>query len=134
MNADAPTMQNKRRGRRSAGWWGAVVLVIGLFAPISWAGDVVKINSLLTDPESYKMKIVRVEGMVIGHRMNHFIGNVTKLEKCIQQFMVRDDTGTINANYATICSMGGIILQNGDHVTIEAHFSGILDVRSVMKN
>ena len=32
------------------------------------------------------------------------------------------------------CPNDSVILQNGDHVTLEAHFSGILDVRSVTKN
>jgi len=71
---------------------------------------------------------------VSGYRMNHFIGNRTKLEKCIQEFSVEDETGTINASYATICQMGTVMLKDGDRVMIDAHFSGILDVRSVVKN
>ena len=80
------------------------------------------------------MKVVQVEGRVKNYRMNHFIGHKTKLEKCIQIFSIEDDTGTIDASYATICQMGTIMLKDGDQVTIEGHFLGTLDVRSVSKN
>ena len=128
--------QTTRRGKvgRLIGWRGLLVLAVSVFATISWASDLVNIGSLLANPESYQMKIVRVDGMVSGHQMNHFIGNVTKLEKCIQHFTVTDDTGTMDAVYATICPSEAIILRDGDRVTIEAHFSGLLDVRSVTKN
>ena len=111
-----------------------MVLAVGLFATVTWAADLVKINSLVTYPAAYQMKIVRVAGTVSHYHMNHFIGNASKLEKCIQEFSVEDDTGIIDASYATICQMGMVLLKVGDLVTIDAHFSGILDVRSVTKN
>jgi hypothetical protein len=111
-----------------------MALAITLLATVSWASDLVNISSLLANPESYKMKLIRVDGVVSNHRMNHFIGNVTKLEKCIQHFTVKDDSGVIDAVYATICPSEAVILNNGDRVTIEAHFSGLLDVRSVKRN
>jgi hypothetical protein len=80
------------------------------------------------------MKVVQVEGMVRNYRMNHFIGERSKLEKCIQAFSVEDETGTVDASYATICNMGTVLLNEGDHVTIEGHFLGSLDVRAVRKN
>src|SRR5688572_25403447 len=108
---------------------GLTVLALGLFASVAWSAEPVKINSLFTYPEAYKMKVVQVEGTVHNYRMNHFIGERTKLEKCIQAFSIQDETGIIDASYATLCNMGTIMLNEGDHVTIEGHFLGTLDVR-----
>jgi len=138
MDGSTQTTRTGKAGR-VIGWQGLLVLAVSLFATVSWAGDLLKIGSLLAYPESYNAKIVQVEGSVTGYRMDHFIGNMTKLEKCIQYFMVKDDTGTINATYATICPVGAVILRNGDRVTIEAYVSRTpgaagLQVRSVKKN
>jgi hypothetical protein len=113
---------------------GMSLVAVSVCASLAWATDLLKISSLLADPRGYNMRLVRVEGMVLDHQIQHFIGNFTKLEKCIQRFMVTDDTASIQAVYATLCPNDLVILQNGDHVTLEAHFSGILDVRSVTKN
>lgn len=129
-----PELPLLARRVRLIGWLGLAGFAVSLFAGLSLAGDLVKISSLLADPRGYNMKLVNVEGVVVAHRMNHFIGSVSKLEKCIQNFIVKDDTGTIDAVYATLCQKGGVILENGDHVTIETHFSGLLEVRSVTKN
>ncbi len=116
------------------GWAGLLIFLCSVGTSIAWAADPVKVNSLLVYPQSYNMKLVRVEGTVSGYRMRQFIGARSKLEKCIQEFSIADDSGTINATYATLCDMGTVMLRNGDRVTIDAHFSGILDVRSVTKN
>ncbi len=113
---------------------GLLILSAGLLATGTWAAEPVKISSLLTYPEAHKMKVVQVEGTVSRYRLNHFIGNRTKLEKCIQDFSLADDTGTIAATYATICQMGTVMLKDGDRVTVEAHFLGNLNVRSVTKH
>lgn len=120
--------------RTMTGWAGLLMLTLGLLAPVTWAAEPVKIQSLLTYPEAYKMKVVQVEGTVRNYRMNHFIGHNTKLEKCIQVFSVEDETGTVDASYAALCQMGPVMLKDGDQVTIEGHFLGTLDVRSVRKN
>lgn len=139
MDSDAQATRRMKVGRL-IGWRGLMVLSVSLFATISWASDLLKIGSLLANPESYKMRIVQVEGIVSGYRMNHFIGSVTKLEKCTQYFIVEDDTGAMSAVYATICPTGVVILRDGDRVTIEGQFErapgaeGILDVRSVTKD
>jgi len=112
---------------------GLFILTLVLFAPAAWAAEPVKIHSLFTYPEAYKMKVVQVEGTVRNYRMHHFIGERTKLEKCIQVFSVEDETGLIDASYATICHMGTVMLKDGDQVAIEGHFLGTLDVRSVKK-
>jgi|GEM_PF-2227733 len=121
-------------GRTLTGLPGLMLLAIGLLAPIVLAAEPVKINSLQTYPEAYKMKVVQVEGIVSGYQMSHFIGHNSKLEKCIQNFMVDDGTGTIQASYAALCQMGPVLLKDGDQVTIEGHYLGTLDVRTVRKN
>ncbi len=116
--------------RRSGG---LMVLTLGLLASTTWAAEPVKINSLLTYPDMYKMKVVQVEGTVQNYHMQHFIGERSKLEKCIQIFSVEDETGTVDASYAALCQMGPVMLRDGDQVTIEGHFLGTLDVRLVTK-
>jgi hypothetical protein len=112
---------------------GLLITVMSLLASTAWAAEPVKISSLETYPEAYKMKVVQVEGTVNDYRLHHFIGNNTKLEKCIQDFMVDDGTGTIRASYAALCQMGPVMLRDGDEVTIEGHYLGTLDVRVVRK-
>ncbi len=121
-------------GRTLTGLPGSMVLTVSLFVSIAWGAEPVKINSLQTYPEAYKMKVVQVEGIVSGYQMSHFIGHNSKLEKCVQNFMVDDGTGTIQASYATLCQMGPVMLKDGDQVIIEGHYLGMLDVRSVRKN
>jgi hypothetical protein len=132
-NTHSDTIRRWALGRLISGL-GMSLVAVSVCASLAWATDVLKISSLLADPIGYNMKIVRVEGVVLGHQMQHFIGNVTKLEKCIQRFIVKDDTASIQAVYATLCPNGSVIFQNGDHVTLEAHFSGVLEVRSATKN
>src|SRR6202795_4285720 len=81
------------------GGLGISLVAMSVCASLPWATDVLKISSLLADPTGYNMKLVRVEGVVLDHQMQHFIGNFTKLEKCIQRFMVKDDTASIQAVY-----------------------------------
>lgn len=116
------------------GWVWMMTLVLGVLIPATWAAEPVKINSLQTYPEAYKMKVIQVEGTVSGYHMDHFIGNNTKLEKCIQNFIVDDGTGTIQASYAALCNMGPVMLQEGDQVTVEGHYLGTLDVKAVRKH
>ncbi|OQW31786.1 MAG: hypothetical protein A4E19_00240 [Nitrospira sp. SG-bin1] len=115
---------------------GVLMLTFVLFVSTAWPAEPVTINSLFTYPEVYRMKVVQVEGTVRNYHMNHFIGHNTKLEKCIQHFMVDDGTGTIQASYATLCGSGvnPVMLQDGDRITIEGHYLGTLDVRSVRKH
>ena len=115
---------------------GRMMWTVSLLASVSWAAEPVKINSLFAYPEAYKMKVVQVQGTVRNYRMSHYIGPRSKLEKCNQIFSVEDETGTVEASYATLCGngVGPVMLQDGDQVTIEGHFLGMLDVQSVRKN
>ena len=121
------------RGKTLIGLLGTTLGAVGLFVSIVAAAEPVKISSLQTYPEAYKMKVVQVEGIVSGYRMSHFIGSHSKLEKCIQSFIVDDGTGLIQASYAAMCQMNPVMLNDGDQVTIEGHYLGTLDVRSVRK-
>ena len=132
MGCRASTIQMGRG--TMVGSLGVMVVVVALFVPIVWAAEPVKINSLRTYPEAYKMKVVQVEGIVSGYQMHHFIGNNSKLEKCIQNFLLDDGTGTLQASYAALCQMGPVMLKDGDQVTIEGHYLGTLDVKSVRKS
>ncbi len=58
---------------------GLILLTLAFLTHTTWAAEPVKISSLQTYPESYKMKVVQVEGTVSGYQMHHFIGNNTKL-------------------------------------------------------
>jgi hypothetical protein len=121
-------------GRTAVGFLGVTLVAVSVFVFTAWAAEPVKVGSLQTYPEAYKMKVVQVEGIVSGYHMDHFIGNNSKLEKCIQNFLVDDGTGTIQASYAALCQMKPVMLQDGDQVIIEGHYLGNLDVQSVKKN
>src|SRR4029077_7094775 len=54
-------------------WMGLVAVSVG--ARLAWATDLLKISSLLADPRGYNMRLVRVEGIVVNHQIQHFIGN-----------------------------------------------------------
>lgn len=123
-----------QKRRATVGVLGVTLAAITLCASIAWAADPVKVSSLQTYPDAYKMKVVQVEGTVSSYRMDHFIGSNSKLEKCIQNFLVDDGTGTIQASYAALCQMGPVMLKNGDQVTIEGYYLGTLDVKSVKKD
>lgn len=113
----------------------AVALVgLACLVSVARAADPVSISSLQAYPEAYKMKVVQITGMVSGYQMHHFIGSNSKLEKCIQNFLVDDGSGTIEASYAALCQMGPVLLKDGDQVTIEGHYLGTLDVKAVKKN
>lgn len=101
---------------------------------VTWAAEPVSISSLQAYPEAYKMRVVQVTGMVSGYQIHHFIESSSKLEKCVQNFLVDDGSGLIQASYAALCQMGPVLLKDGDQVTIEGHYLGALDVKSVKKN
>ncbi len=115
---------------------GIELMLISLLClvPLAQAADPVTISSLQAYPEAYKMKVVQVTGMVSGYEMHHFIGASSKLEKCVQNFLVDDGSGAIEASYAALCQMGPVLLKDGDQVTVEGHYLGTLDVKSVRKN
>ena len=142
-------LAGSHRGKTAAGLLGLMLFAVGVCGSVVWAAeplmsvvclvpitqgaDPVTISSLQAYPEAYKMKVVQVEGTVSAYQMDHFIGNNTKLEKCIQNFIVDDGTGTIQASYAALCNMGPVMLQEGDQVTVEGHYLGTLDVKAVRK-
>jgi hypothetical protein len=54
----------------------------------------------LADPAGMECETGPNRGTVVNLQTNNFIGNNMRLEKCIQRFLVKDDTGTIQAVYA----------------------------------
>ena len=122
------------KGRTRVDVLGSTLAAVTLCASMVWAADPVKVISINTYPDAYKMKVIQVEGTVSDYHMDHFIGSNSKLEKCIQKFLVDDGTGSIQASYAALCQMKPVMLKNGDQVTIEAYYLGTLDVKSVKKN
>lgn len=110
------------------------LLSLAYLLPVARAADPVTISSLQAYPDAYKMKVVQVTGMVSGYQMHHFIGGSSKMEKCIQNFLVDDGSGMIEASYAALCQMGPVLLKDGDQVTIEGHYLGTMDVKAVRKH
>lgn len=118
--------------------WSLTILVITLFATFAWA-DGVKIGSLLTKPELYEMKLIRLTGVVSDDpQIKHIKQAADGIDKCIQFFTVKDATGSIQAAYEVRCSGAMDILRKRDNVTMEARLertaqgSGRLNVQSVI--
>lgn len=101
-----------------------MMITLSLLPPAAWSAELVEISSLINYPEDYMLKVVQVEGTIRNYHMDHFIGKRSKLEKCFQKFSIEDEGGSYAASYATICNMGGVMLQEGDRVTIEGLFQG----------
>jgi hypothetical protein len=115
------------------------VLVISMFATFSWAGNAVKIGSLLANPESYQSQTVRVIGIVSDKpRLKQVKSWMNNMNKCAQLFTVKDETGSIQASYEVKCSVVMNILRQRDGVTLQARFertaagAGLLNVVSVL--
>lgn len=124
--------------RKPMGLFELTILIMSLSTTLAWGGDLLKLSSLNHDPESYKLKTVRVAGVVTSHQVNHFTRSTAEPDNCVHHFTVKDDTGSMRAVYATICPGGGALLRNGDHVTVDARFeknpgaAWRLNVRSVV--
>ena len=124
--------------RRYVGWWVLTALAMALFASLSWAGGMLKLGSLLANPESYQSKIVRVEGIVANHHLKHIKRWANNVDRCVQTFTVTDGTGTMQAEYGANCAGAMDLVRNGDRVTLEARFdwtpskAGVLNVKEVL--
>jgi hypothetical protein len=115
------------------------VLVISMFATFSWAGNAVKIGSLLANPKLYQSQTVLITGIVTDHpQVKHVRSWADTMNKCVQFFTVRDETGSIQAVYEMTCSPAMNLLRQRDGVTLEARFertpagAGLLHVVSVL--
>jgi hypothetical protein len=120
-------------------WLILTVLVISLFATFSWAANVLKIGSLLANPKSYQLQIVLVTGIVSDYpQVKHFKKWANNVDKCVQFFTVKDETGSIQAAYEVTCSGAMDLLRQRDTVTLEARFeqtaagAGLLHVVSML--
>ena len=115
------------------------LLFIGLLATFSWAGDVLKIGSVLANPPLYQSKTVRVTGIVSDDpEVKRFKGWMNNAKKCIQFFTVKDETGSIRVAYEVSCSGAMDVLRKRDRVTLDARFertaegAGLLNVVEVL--
>ncbi|HEU4683288.1 MAG TPA: hypothetical protein VFS39_02135 [Nitrospira sp.] len=112
-------------------------LAIILFGTVSWAGDQ-KLGSLLAHPESYSLKTVRVTGIVSDHELKHVKQWANNVDRCVQTFVVKDETGSMRATYGANCSGAMDLIRNRDRVTIEARFewapgkAALLNVQTVV--
>ena len=108
-----------------------IVLAVSLFAPLTWAGSVPDVASLLENP-NYQSQLVRVTGTVSNHKIRR--GMTT----CFQSFTLEDDTGSIEAVYKANCSGARNAIRDRDVVTVEGRFeptsgnSGMFKVRSIL--
>ena len=115
------------------------ILCIGLFATFSWAGNALKIGSLLANSVLYQSKMVRVTGVVSDDpEVKRFKGWMDNAKKCVQFFTVKDETGSIRVAYEVSCSGAFDVLRKRDRVTMDARFertaegAGLLNVVEVL--
>ena len=109
------------------------VLAMGLVVTLSWASTVLDIASLLDNPESYQLEVVRVTGIVANHKIRQWGTN-----RCLQSYTLKDVTGSIRALQRANCAGAKNSLRNRDLVTVEARFewtrgkSSVLKVQSIL--
>jgi len=112
-----------------------IALALILVPPLSWAKTVLKIGSLVADPESYQSQVVRVAGVVTKHKLRHLGGGANG---CFQLFTLKDETGSIELTYRSNCAGAKTTLRPRDLVTVEGRFewgpgkSGQITVQSVL--
>ena len=109
------------------------VLAIGAVGTLSWASTVLDIGSVLAHPETYQSQVVRVSGVVVNHKLRRSGPN-----QCYQSFIMKDETGSIQAVDRSNCSGAKNVLRNRDLVTVDGRFewapgeSGLLKVQAVV--
>lgn len=109
------------------------VLAMCFVVTLSWASTVPDIASLLNNPESYQLEVVRVTGIVTNHKIRQWGTN-----RCLQSYTLKDVTGSIRALQRANCAGAKNSLRNRDLVTVEARFewtpgkSSVLKVQSIL--
>ena len=110
------------------------VLFMVLFATFSWAGNVLKIGSLLANQALYQSKTVRVTGIVSDDpEVKRFKGWMDNAKKCVQFFTVKDETGSIRVAYDVNCSGAFDVLRRRDRVTLDARFERTAEGAGLLK-
>jgi hypothetical protein len=83
---------------------------------------VTPIQSIMVDPDSFHRQIVTLQGRV--KNVTSYGGNDgTNRPLCIQEFTLKDETGSIAAIYSTRCQVGdekAMVLAVGDRLLMEA--------------
>jgi cytochrome c-type biogenesis protein CcmE len=109
------------------------ILAITASAALSGANTILKVSSLLGDPESYQFEMVRVSGIVSNHRIRYWGART-----CFQLFTVKDGTGSIRVQHKVNCVGAKNSLRNRDLVTLEGRFEwtsgkrGLLRVKAIL--
>ena len=83
---------------------------------------VTTIKSIMVDPDSYHRRIVTLQGTV-KNVVSYGGNDGTNRPLCIQEFTLKDETGSIAAIYSARCQVGNekaMVLAVGDRVRIEA--------------
>lgn len=108
-----------------------IVLTVSMIAPLTWAGTVPDVATLLENP-NYQSQVVRVTGTVSNHKIRRGV------TKCFQLFTLEDDTGSIEAVYKANCAGARNAIRDRDVITVEGRFettssnSGLFKVRSIL--
>lgn len=83
---------------------------------------VTPIKSIMVDPDSFHREFVTLKGTV--KKVVSYGGNDgTNRPLCIQEFTLKDETGSIGVLYSSLCQVGeekAVILSVGDRVLVEA--------------
>lgn len=83
---------------------------------------VTSISSIMVDPDSFHRQLVMLQGTV--KEVSSYGGNDgTNRPLCIQEFTLKDETGSIAAIYSALCQMGdekAMVLAVGDRLLMEA--------------
>lgn len=104
--------------------WLGVVVTLYLVCGASVFADeaVTPIQSIMVDPDSFHRQIVTLKGTVKA--TTSYGGNDgTNRPLCIQEFTLKDETGSITAIYSTRCQVGdekAMVLAVGDRLLMEA--------------
>jgi hypothetical protein len=104
--------------------WLEMVVALYLACGASVFADeaVTPINSIMVDPDSFHRQIVMLKGTV-KETISYGGNDGTNRPLCIQEFTLKDETGSIASVYSARCQMGeekAMVLAVGDHVLMEA--------------
>ena len=99
-----------------------VVLYLACGASVFADDEVTPINSIMVDPDSFHRQLVMLKGTV-KNVISYEGKDGTNRPICLQEFTLKDETGSIAAISSSRCQMGdetAMVLAVGDRVLMEA--------------
>lgn len=104
--------------------WLGVVVALYLVCSASVFADeaVTPIKSIMGDPELFHRQLVTLQGTV-QNVISYGGHDGTNRPLCIEEFTLKDETGSIAAIYSSRCQMGdekAMVLAVGDRILMEA--------------